>query len=104
MPADEPPVELAQAPQHMDFNVLMRPGHRKRRVGGILMSASPIVMTIALLTSALTINPCGALGDACEDYGHSTGIGQIALFTAFGAALAFFIGLVLLLVGTMQRR
>ena len=45
MPDDEPPVELAQTTQRLDFNVLMRPGHRKRRVGGILMSASPIVPT-----------------------------------------------------------
>jgi len=104
MSDDEPPVELAQTTQRMDINVLMRPGHRKRRVGGILMSASPIVITIALLTSAFTINPCGALGNACDDYGYSTGIGQIALFVAFGAAVAFFVGLVLLLVGTMQRR
>lgn len=104
MPADEPPMDLAHPPQRMEINVLLRPGHRKRRAGGLLMAASPVVMTIALLTSALTINPCGALGDSCDDYGHSTGIGQIALFIAFGAAFAFFIGLALMMFGTMQRR
>lgn len=97
-------MDLAEPLQRVDVNVLMRPGHRKRRVGGILMSASPIVITVALLTSALTINPCGAVGDACEDYGYATGIGQIALYTAFAAAIAFFVGLVLLMVGIRQRR
>lgn len=100
--ADESRMDLAQA-QRMDLLMLRRPGHRKRRFGGFLMAASPIVMTVALLTSALTINPCGAIGESCDDFGHSTALGEVALYVAFGSAVTFFVGLMLLMIGAMQR-
>ncbi len=83
---------------------LDRPGRLKQVWGGLLMAGSPIAFVVFVVIGALTVNPCGAFGDACDDYGEATAFGTAMFVFAFACPLVFIGGGALLIVGSMQNR
>lgn len=81
-----------------------RPGRPKQVWGGLLMASSPIAFVVFVVIGALTVNPCGAFGDACDDYGEATAFGTTMFAFALACPLVFIGGAVLLIVGSMQNR
>lgn len=68
------------------------------------MAGSPVAMVVFIVLGALTVNPCGAFGDACDDYGTATSFGSAMLLLALACPIVFVVGLTLLIVGSFQNR
>jgi len=73
-------------------------------LGMVLIIAGPLLCVGFGVLGALTINPCGAFGDGCEDTGGSTGFGQAMFMLSALSALACVGGIVALVIGLSRRR
>ncbi len=75
-----------------------------------LLIAGPIVIIVsgflALVFSFATVlaaNPCGAFGDACDDYGTTSTTFWVMMALTILAIVAFVVGLVLVVKGFSRR-
>ena len=68
------------------------------------MAGSAVAMVVFGVLGALTVNPCGAFGDACTDRGSATAFGTAMLLLAAACPIVFVGGLVLLIVGVAEHR
>ena len=73
-------------------------------LGVVLTVASPLLCVAFLLLGALTINPCGAFGNARDEVGKSTGFGRAMFVLATLMVVSFVGGIVALTVGLDRRR
>ena len=73
-------------------------------LGVVLTVACPLLCVAFLVLGALTINPCGAFGDACDEVGKSTGFGRAMFMLAALMVFSFVGGIVALVVGLDRRR
>lgn len=73
-------------------------------VGLLLTIASPLLCIVSLALGALTINPCGASGDACDEVGTTTGFGRAMFVIATLAVFGFVGGVVALVIGLARKR
>jgi hypothetical protein len=71
--------------------------------GLVLVVACPVLFIVFLALGALTINPCGAFGDGCDEAGTMTGEGR-AMFALALLALFGFVGGVVALVIERDRK
>jgi hypothetical protein len=74
------------------------------QLGLVLTVASPLLCIVFLALGALTINPCGAFGDACDEAGQSTGEGRALFALAVLMVFSFVGGVVALVIGLDRRR
>ncbi len=74
----------------------------KASAGWVLMAGSPIACVVLGVIGALTVNPCGAFGDACDDDGQTTAFGTTMFAFALACRLAFIGGVAVLIAGSMQ--
>ena len=65
---------------------------------------SPLLCIVSLALGALTINPCGAFGDACDEVGTTTGFGRAMFVIATLAVFGFVGGVVALVIGLARKR
>ena len=71
--------------------------------GLIVIIVSGFFALVFLLASVLAANPCGAFGDACDDYGTTPPVFFVMLALTLLAVVAFIVGLVLLIKGFSRR-
>ena len=71
--------------------------------GLIVVILSGLLALVFFFATLLTANPCGAFGDACEDYGTSSAASFVLLALTFLAIVAFIVGLLLLITGLSRR-
>jgi hypothetical protein len=69
-----------------------------------LTIGSTFLCFVFLAVGALTINPCGSFGDACDEAGKTTGVGLVMFALAALMVLSFVAGLVVLVIGLDRRR
>ena len=73
-------------------------------IAGLLITAvSGFLALVFFFATVLTANPCGAFGDACDDYGTTSSGFFVMLALTFLALVAFIIGLVLFVKGFSRR-
>jgi hypothetical protein len=89
-----------------DQHELRPPGRASRQwlIAGLAISIAGGLLTLMFLfATVLAANPCGAMGDACDDYGTT----PTAFFVLGGltlvAMVAFIVGLVLVVKGFVRR-
>jgi hypothetical protein len=73
-------------------------------VGLVLTVASPVLFIVFLALGALTINPCGAFGDGCDEAGTTTGFGRAMFAFALLALFGFVGGVVALVIERGHKR
>ena len=71
--------------------------------GLIVIIVSGFLALVFLFATVLAANPCGAFGDACDDYGTTSTAFFVMLALTFLAIVAFIVGLVLLIKGFLRR-
>ena len=71
--------------------------------GLIVIIVSGYLALVFLFATALAGNPCGAFGDACDDYGTTPPAFFVMLALTVLAIVAFIVGLVLLIKGFSRR-
>ena len=99
---------MLKAPSATPIPLIMsdqsRPSNWALPLGWVLTISSPLLCIVFLALGALTINPCGAFGDACEDAGGSMGFGQAMFALATLTLFSFIGGIVALVIGLDRRR
>jgi hypothetical protein len=73
-------------------------------VGLIVVIVSGFLIPVFSLGALLTANPCGAFGDACDDYGTTPPAFFVMLALTFLAVVAFIVGVVLMISGFSRRK
>jgi hypothetical protein len=71
--------------------------------GLIITSVSGFLALVLCFATVLAANPCGAFGDACDDYGTTSSGFFVLLALTCVAIAAFIVGLVLLVMGFGRR-
>ena len=66
-------------------------------IAGLIVIIVSGLLTLVFIFAALLANPCGAFGDACDDYGTTAIAFFVMLALTFLALVAFIVGLVLLI-------
>jgi hypothetical protein len=82
------------------------PGQSPRQmmiVGLIITVVSGFFVPVFFIAAVLTANPCGAFGDACDDYGTTPTAFAVMLALTFLAIAALIVGLVLWVIGFTRR-
>jgi hypothetical protein len=100
--AAEPPVDPALPPP--PTGAVGRRRHGRRIVVGLAMLiVGAMGAPFFVLVAALAVNPCGAFGDHCTDYGQTTNGAVVFILVAALAALVAIAGVVLILVSLLSR-
>ncbi len=74
-------------------------------IAGLIVSiVSGFLALVFLFATVLAGNPCGAFGDACDDYGTVPTAFFVMLALTLLAIVAFIVGLVLLIKGFSRRK
>ncbi len=71
--------------------------------GLIVILVSGSLAPVFFFATVIAGNPCGAFGDACDDYGTTPTTFFVMLALTFLAVVAFIVGLVLLIRGFSRR-
>ena len=82
------------------------PGRSPRRLivaGFMITVVSGLLSLVFLLATLLAANPCGALGDACDDYGSASTDFVVMLALTVLTGVAFIVGIVLVIAGIRLR-
>ena len=82
------------------------PGRSSRQltIAGVLITVvSGFLALVFFLATLLAANPCGAFGDACDDYGTTPSAFYIMLALTVLAIVASIVGLVLVVKGFSRR-
>ncbi len=73
-------------------------------IAGLVVSiVSGFLALVFAFATVIVGNPCGAFGDACDDYGTTPPAFFVMLALTFLAIVAFIVGLVLLIMGFSRR-
>ena len=73
-------------------------------IAGLVVSiVSGFLALVFFFATVLAANPCGAFGDACDDYGTTSTTFFVMLALTILAIVAFIVGLVLLVRGFGRR-
>ncbi len=72
--------------------------------GLIVIIVSGCLALVFAFVTVIAGNPCGAFGDACDDYGTTPPAFFVMLALTVLAIVAFIVGLVLLIKGFLRRR
>ncbi len=81
-----------------------RQSRRQTMVAGLVVTiVSGFLALVFLFATVLAANPCGAFGDACDDYGTTTSNDFVLMLVlTLLAAGAFVVGLVLLVKSRLR--
>jgi hypothetical protein len=72
--------------------------------GLVVIIVSGSLALVFLFATVLAANPCGAFGDACDDYGTMSTTFFVMLALTILAIVAFSLGLVLFVAGARRGR
>ena len=91
---------------HDQYELRRPPGQSARHMmiaGLIITVVSGFFAPVFFFAAVLTANPCGAFGDACDDYGKTSTESVVMLALTFLAIAALIVGLVLCVMGFIRR-